>query len=240
MGRIAQGCATRGSQRWLQEYVNGRREELDAVVGLGPLEWLSPLAEDDFAEYRDGAFLTRLGVELERRRLASFWPRGGPVWDGLARTAAGACVLVEAKAHVSELASSCVASAPASLATIRAAFRETQRGLGVAGDADWCGGYYQYANRLAHAYLLNELNRVPAELVFLYCVGDADVHGPAAEREWRDSIEIVHRRLAVERLPAYVHEVFLDVGDCGRTGRRAPRGRASQLAEKLPDSGATP
>jgi hypothetical protein len=79
----------------------------------------------------------------------------------------GACVLIEAKAHAPEMASSCAASSPASASMIDAAFAETKAGLGVAGSQDWCEDYYQYANRLAHAHLLNELNSVPAQLVFL-------------------------------------------------------------------------
>ena len=106
MGRIVQKRASRGSQRWLQELVEQRSSVLDDAIGLGPLEWLSPLADDAFSEYRDQAFIDRLGVDLERRSLASFWPHGGPVWDGLARTAGGASVLIEAKAHVHELTSS--------------------------------------------------------------------------------------------------------------------------------------
>ena len=38
---------------------------------------------------------------------------------------------------------------------------------------DWSGTFYQYANRLAHLYLLHELNDVDAWLVFVYFVGDS-------------------------------------------------------------------
>lgn len=32
----------------------------------GPIKWLSPLADDDYAAYRDEAFLEKLGIELSR------------------------------------------------------------------------------------------------------------------------------------------------------------------------------
>jgi hypothetical protein len=34
------------------------------------------VAEDDYAEYRDDAFLQRLGVTLVKRSLSTFWPNG--------------------------------------------------------------------------------------------------------------------------------------------------------------------
>ena len=52
---------------------------------LDQIEWLSPLEKDGYVEYSDSAFIDQLGVELEHKPLADFWPNGGPVWDGLAK-----------------------------------------------------------------------------------------------------------------------------------------------------------
>ena len=60
------------------------------------IEWLSPLASDNYAEYSDEAFIDLLGGQLSQRKLASFWPKRGPVWDGLGRTDQGHLILVEA------------------------------------------------------------------------------------------------------------------------------------------------
>lgn len=213
MGCIPQKRATRGSQHWLQHFVEARSPLLDEAIGLGPLHWLSPLAEDAYSEYRDRAFLDRLGVQLTRRPLASFWPARGPVWDGLALTSSGACVLLEAKSHRSEMDSTCKAS-QRSRAVIEEALREAQRGLGIEGSPDWSDGFYQYANRLAHGYLLNELNAVPAELVCLYFVGDADMRGPASRREWLAAISAVHEHLGIGgQMPPYVRDAFLSVSE---------------------------
>ena len=212
MGRIVQSRAARGSQRWLQDFAATDRAMLDSAIGLGSLTWRSPLPEDGWAEYRDGDFLERLGVQLTRRPLDTFWPARGPVWDGLALTESGACVLVEAKAHTSELVSNCAAASASSRSRIRFALDETKRALCVDAGHDWCVGFYQYANRLAHAYLMNELNGVRTELVNLYFVGDSDMHGPTTEEQWKVAISEVHGALGLgEKLPAYVHEVFLDV-----------------------------
>ena len=103
MGRAPQRPAVRGSQAWLQRLVEQRPAALDAAIGLGPLDWLSPLAGDGYAEYSDCAFLGRVSLELPSVKLSSFWPSGGPVWDGIARSSEGVSVLIEAKAHPHEL-----------------------------------------------------------------------------------------------------------------------------------------
>ena len=100
MSRYPKPRCEKGSQRWLQTYVNDAPGVLNERIGLGDIEWVSPLANDDYAEYRDQAFLDRVRAELPRRNLATFWPNGGPQWDGLGRAASGGVILVEAKAHV--------------------------------------------------------------------------------------------------------------------------------------------
>lgn len=213
MGRIEQQAATRGSQYWLQTLVANSPSRLDSAIGLGALEWLSPLVSDDLSEYRDSAFLARLGLSLGKRSLDAFWPSGGPVWDGLARARDGACVLIEAKAHIPEMISSCSAKSPVSIEMIQSAFAQTQAAFDVDPGHDWCDGHYQYANRLAHAYLLNELNGVPTELVFVYFVGDRDMNGPMSRDEWLLAVREAHAHLGVlGQLPRYVRDVFVDIG----------------------------
>ena len=99
-----QGKAARGSQFWLQTLANEEPEILNkAIVKAAPaltgqtIEWVSPLVSEGYREYRDQAFLKKLGVRLTERPLDSFWPRRGPVWDGLARTSAGEVLLVGQK-----------------------------------------------------------------------------------------------------------------------------------------------
>jgi len=73
MPRIEQPKASKGSQRWLQILVNRcphllNEQILPQMGGRGArIEWLSPLESDRYAEYRDWAFLERLGLRLDRR-----------------------------------------------------------------------------------------------------------------------------------------------------------------------------
>jgi len=94
MGRFPQVDGQRGSLRWIQKAVNVHSEILDAEIrsicpNLSSVTWLSPLKEDDFAEYRDGEFLALLGLDDLRDSHSRFWPTRGPQWDALGRTEAG-------------------------------------------------------------------------------------------------------------------------------------------------------
>ena len=102
-------AALRGSRRWLQIAVTRCPDVVDGAISRAiglrqdeTIEWLSPLESEDFIEYRDQSFLERLGINLRHRQLSDFWPVGGPVWDGLARTSTGRSLLIEAKANVPE------------------------------------------------------------------------------------------------------------------------------------------
>ena len=204
--------------------VNQRPDLLDGLdresCGLEPdeaIEWVSPLADDEYAEYRDASFLRRLGVDLRNRPLREFWPRRGPQWDALGRTDGGAVFLVEAKANIPELVSPASgAKSPASIALIDDSLKEVQRFLRVDTGIDWTGKLYQYANRIAHLYLLRELNRIPAYLLFIYFIGDSDVDGPQTAEEWKAAIEVAERVLGLparHRLSDYVADIFVHVDD---------------------------
>ena len=86
----------RGSLKWMQLAANERADYLNRMVRDAcsiPLEemieWLSPRADDEWAEYRDRDFLNLLGIELSARPLREFWPRLGPQWDALGRIHSG-------------------------------------------------------------------------------------------------------------------------------------------------------
>lgn len=220
MPRIVQHEASKGSQHWLQVLVNHRPEvfarglaaHLDGSEA-GGIEWLSPLREDGYAEYRDESFLERLGVTLRKRALSSFWPRGGPVWDGLGRTTNGELLLVEAKAHIPEALSTPSAASPKSLELIQRSLGATKRLLGCRSKVDWAAAFYQYTNRLAHLYLLRELNGLPAHLLFVSFVNAEDMDGPKAKEEWVGAYRLIHAYLGLRphRLLGYAHHVFVDV-----------------------------
>lgn len=212
MSRFPQKKATRGSQRWLQFFVNERPDYLNKTIGLGNIKWLSPLMSDEFAEYRDKAFLDLLGIRLKNRLLSDFWPNGGPQWDALGFSESGEAILVEAKAHIQEIFSPPSQASPKSLKRILKSLDETSSALRAQPGLDWSRRFYQYANRLAHAFLLKELNDIPIRLLFIYFTGDTEMNGPETERECQTAIEVMHEALGIrKRIPPYISDVFIDI-----------------------------
>ena len=221
--RAVERKPARGSLRWLREAVNTRSGKLDGSIrqacslpAKAKIEWRSPLEEDDYAEYGDHDFLTLLGLELKHRPLESFWPNRGPQWDALARTSTNQIILVEAKANIPEIVSPGTSASPESRALIENSLAETKRYLRVPEDIPWSGRLYQYANRVAHLYLLRELNGVDAHLIFLYFTGASDVNGPETVKEWIAALTVAKRVLGLRsrhRLHRYVNDVFIDVAE---------------------------
>lgn len=212
--------ATRGSKHWLQIAVNERplvlREAIGRAITLpesATIEWGSPLASDGFREYRDAAFLERMGLGDLVPSLAAFWPTGGPHWDALGLTSDGRYVLVEAKAHIAEAASRASDASSEPLGKIRSSLEEARRFYAPKASADWTGTFYQYANRLAHHYFLRQLSQRPGHLVFLYFLNAEDMQGPTTAAEWNGAIHLLHAVLGLPREIGGkgVHDVFVDV-----------------------------
>ncbi len=220
--RYPQGLANKGSQKWLQVLVNSVSSEINDVLAtelkLAPderVQWLSPLANDDYAEYSDAEFIQQLGINLPYLSLNAFWPNRGPVWDGLAQTSQGKAIIVEAKAHIPEMISPpSGAKSPSSLSKIHRGLNDTKTFLGVRSPADWSSTFYQYANRLAHLYLLRELNGIDAYLVFVYFVSAKDVDGPETVDEWHGAIQVLEGAIGIPKRHKYsdfVIHAFVDV-----------------------------
>jgi hypothetical protein len=196
----------------VQLLVNEHPGVLKDAIGVGPITWRSPVKADDLAEYRDLPAFERIGANPTKFPLASFWPAGGPQWDALGRATSGEFIIVEAKAHIPEMFSNPCGAAGRSLSKIRKSLEDTKKGMRARGGLDWCERFYQYANRLAHAYWLQKLNGLPTRLVFLHFVGDSEMDGPETKASWEAAIEVVHEALGIRgRVPRYVQDAFVDI-----------------------------
>jgi hypothetical protein len=203
---------------WFQRLVENHAALLDqpllASFGEAAQEsiaWKSPLAPS-YKEFRDMAALRALGVTQLTERMDAFWPRRGPVWDGLGITPKGAYVLVEAKAHIPELMSGGCKAEGKSLETIRSSLIATRKALAPRSKADWAGPFFQYANRLAFLRFLRETNQLPVHLAFVYFTNDKDMNGPTSEQAWLGAIRLMEASLGLgsHRLTPFVHKVFID------------------------------
>ena len=109
MGRYKQKSNGKGSLKLIQtlvnEYSHVLNSKLSHITGE-QITWVSPLESDEYAEYRDTAFLEKLEVDAEVvKKLKDFWPRNGPQWDALGKFGDNGVLLVEAKANLPELVS---------------------------------------------------------------------------------------------------------------------------------------
>jgi hypothetical protein len=212
-----------GSQYWLRVAVNDARDvinrEVREVVPLDvreKIEWISPLAPD-YAEYQDQQFVDRLRITLPVVPLRDFWPKGGPVWDSLARTSDPnvKIFLIEAKAHIPEINSSESGASPKSLQRIAKSLNETKTFLDANAVVDWTRTFYQYTNRLAHLYLLRELNGIDAYLLNIYFTNDIRMKGPSTVEEWKAALTLLKTHLGITRtkLTPFIKDLFIDVNE---------------------------
>jgi len=203
------GLAFKGSQLQTQLYVNARPQALNAaiietVAGISEgasIEWRSPLRESGYAEYRDAEFLAALGLEGLASSLKAYWPARGPRWDALARVTDASLrngfgiILVEGKSYPDEMKSSCRATEH-SRERIAAAVAKAQEALGAVADPEpWLTGYYQLANRLAHAVWLRQQG-IKAWLVHLLFVDDP--HRPTTREAWSEALADVKSELGID------------------------------------------
>jgi hypothetical protein len=127
--------------------VNERPELLSEIIlprlsGANSIEWLSPLRDDGYAEYRDASFLKQIREPGLIEPLREFWPDRGPQWDALARSDKGDVLLVEAKAHIPEMLSPASSAGPISKDRIEQAFARVIADLRAKPRAPWTECFY--------------------------------------------------------------------------------------------------
>ena len=229
------GRAFKKSQLQTQLYVNRRQDELTAAVldalptlsSLSPpLEWVSPLEAQSFAEFHDADFVKAIGRPDLESALNEFWPRGGPHWDALAiaRGSDGenlGPVLVEGKSWPGEMRSKLAATEPSRTRIIKR-LAETRARLGVGDEhADaWRDRYYQAANRYAYLSWFCDALGERAWLANIYFVNDPAE--PTSRKEWEEALAEAEEELGLARVNVpHAGRVFLPAGT--RAELLAPR-----------------
>jgi len=219
MGKLALGY---GSEWHLLRYLGRYRSVLDehvrATTGANRVRWLdwnsSPTEAD--AEWKGISFLPTDTRARIAEAWVDWWPqRGNPHnWDAVASLDEKEWLLVEAKAHLDELDSSCTAVGEGRDRIDRAC-AATRVALEATG-TNWLTRYYQMANRLAFLQFLSQQG-VAARLLFIYFVGDRRTGGvvaPQTEEGWLPALEAqdLHLGLRPEHpLRDRIHKLFLRV-----------------------------
>lgn len=217
--RSPQAEGHKGSLKWIQRAVGDRWDDLEGPIlaansNANAIEWLSPLGGDDFAEYRDTAFLELLELGHLSEALTDFWPKRGPQWDALARFDNGDILLVEAKAHIGEFCTPPTNASAKSLQKIQEAMTWTasQAGLEPESAVHWHRLFYQYTNRIAHLAFLRSQG-VSAWLAMVGFVGDTDFPGDTTAAAWDAAYRVAHYAIGLpqrHRLAQYIVFVHPD------------------------------
>jgi hypothetical protein len=77
---------------------------------------------------------------------------------------------------------------------IRIVLAKAKEAFGASSAAPWDAPLYQYANRLAHLYVLRHLNGVDAYLLF-YFADAPDVPNPCTEQQWQGAQRLTEKCL---------------------------------------------
>jgi hypothetical protein len=219
---------------WHLLYELGRRRDaftgqVERATGCSDIQWLDHEEALDEASGQLKVCEPR-GLEFiaasnpVRQEWEERWPQSGNVhnWDAIGRGVSGereSWILLEAKAHIGELASSCTATSPDSIKRIAAVLDDTKRALGVPDQADWTRNFYQYSNRIALLHFLTTRG-IDAHLVFVHFVGDRMDLGrvgrecPATDTGWRDALAAQDRHVRLPQTAAIrerVHRLFVPV-----------------------------
>lgn len=217
--KIPQPVGHKGSLKWIQTVVNDFPLLLDdqiqsiLKIKFDPIKWVSPLKNDEYAEYRDNDFLNILDLNQYGDALRNFWPKGGPQWDALGKTN-NKYFLMEAKANIPELISVSKAKSIKSKNLITKSLQKTQTYLNCTPLINWESGLYQHANRIAHLYFFRNSCKIDAYMIFIYFLND-DTHIPTSRNEWEGTIQLQKLLLGLTRhkLQRYVADIFIDVNE---------------------------
>ncbi len=214
---VSRGLA-KGSLKWIQRAVEERWPALEdpIVSGVGhSIDWVSPLRNDDFAEYRDAAFLQRIGLSRLSDELRTFWPDRGPQWDALGIAGGSRIVLVEAKAHILEFCTPPTQAGPQSRPLIEESLSRVAKALGSTRGDRWPDQFYQFTNRLAHLWFLREAG-IDAFMVFVGFLDDEEMAGPTCAEAWEAAYQVAGYALGLgnrHALSRFIIHAYPSVAD---------------------------
>jgi hypothetical protein len=225
MSRMSSTC---GSELHLLRYLGRHRNDFDrrilAETGGDSIEWtdfrFDPRSENAFDIELKGLEFLRDSQEVQSA-WTEFWPQGAGVqtWDAVGRIKKNGreeWLLIEAKAHLSEVFSQCKAKSGPGKNKIQSALAEVKRELGVSIEADWMSNYYQFCNRVAALYFLQK-HTVPSRLLFVYFYGDRTGNGrdcPASAEGWHETLQNLDRHVGLPQehdLKSRIHKLFVPV-----------------------------
>jgi len=225
MSNLSDELANRGSKLCMQICVNNieddynrekqlvrksRKHLLDDLIGLGNIQWLSPLTSDSYREYHLESLMKKYPNEINMNGMDwSFWKSNRkPQWDAIGVAPDSTLILVEAKAHTSEMESEGSKATEESRIQIQ---RQIESVMGT--DSVWMGKYYQTANRILYLSKIKEFfgNKRNVLLVFLNFVDDVSLK-PEPREKWDSYISKMKEAHPLPKaLEENIKYIFMDL-----------------------------
>lgn len=226
MGNLANEMANRGSKLCMQICVNNieddfdkktgkivrksRKHLLDDLIGHGNITWLSPLASDRFKEYYLETIAKAFPIETGLGNMDwSFWKSTRkPQWDAVGIGEDDSLIIVEAKAHTSEIEGS------GSDAKGDSYLQKKEQIETIMGeDPVWMGKYYQTANRVLYLSKIKEYygtNR-NVVLVFLNFINDVTLI-PESKEIWDEYLQRMKQEHPLpDSMKDSIKYIFMDI-----------------------------
>ena len=203
MSNTSNGKGIKGSKYWIQNVIENEVscKKLNNMISDDTLIWLSPLAPK-YREYQlnEEYIYSQLGLSnSEAKKLFDFWPNRQPQWDAIALSQDKSTLyLVEAKAHLEELESKCMATSPKSVSKIYDTLKYVMKEYYNTNSFDaWTNNYYQLANRLAFLRILNEKPFGMVKTVKLVLLNFANDHTykPTSKAQWEKHYREVFKEM---------------------------------------------
>lgn len=226
MGKIGYGYGSEWHLlRWLGRHRAKLSSEIEKVVGSPVKEWLdfefNTKADSDIlnqdSELKGLGFLAGKLPDVVQE-WKTIWPHTGNVhnWDAVAYLESGHLLLVEAKAHLREVASDSDSHGGEQRQAISDLIEKALRRWNIKVEpSTWLGAYYQYANRLILLDFLQSRG-IGSKLLFLYFTGNQSrgMVNPENEKGWEAVLSAQEQELGLwGEFPhrAHVHKLFLPV-----------------------------
>jgi len=211
-GRDTQG----GSKDWMQTIINSDMSlSLDNDIGEGRIKWLSPLAADDYQEYRLNQSPISELLYIDKNTFSKWWPSPRqPQWDAIGTTDRDAIILVEAKAHLNETKNRSMAKAH-SYELIKNALKKTHSSMSANtafNEEVWMKKYYQTANRLL--FWDNMQLKYKTILVFLNFIKVPTPRFQTSKEEWNNHTKKIFEALlgyGVSALPNGIKVIDFEI-----------------------------
>ena len=235
----------KGSILRMQQVANNKNltEYFSHLLGeTKPIEFLSPLASEDFKEYQ----LKQLGVfeKITWGFGKEVWPDRQPQWDGIATSADGNTLyLIEAKSYINEMKNTDTEATEGKgydniKAIMTEVFSKEYRKNDNADFSLWMKDYYQLANRLTFLRLVKESKKYTnVKLVLLNFVNDITWHWDNKETtryQWKKHYdEVFSQMTGSEKLPNDVVCIYLDI-DNGMGDKE--KFKISELNQEIQDA----